>query len=215
MNIFITGTGTGVGKTLFACALLEYAKRMEMQTAYFKPVETGCRNGPQDKALASKFADKTEVVYALKKALSPHLAARWEGIEIDLDTIKTRFQNLSANLVVVEGAGGLLVPINAKLTFADLALELELPTIIVASSYLGAINHSLMTLDVAEKKGINTLGLVLNHTKPKRELADRTNAEALKELIGEMFLGEIPFLGRKPNIERAGKIVRRILLTIN
>lgn len=216
---FITGTDTGVGKTFVACALACALKRSGMDVGVMKPVETGCveRNGglvPAD-ALALKAAaasaDPLDTInpYRFAEPLAPNVAARNTEREIDLTIIKERFEDLSSvhDLVLVEGAGGLLAPVTDSETTADLVVQLGLPLIIVAPSRLGCINHTLLTVRVAEQKGIPVLGIILNHPAPldAADLSTQYNLDEIKRLSGVPVLGEVPYMEEGEKAGGAGE----------
>lgn len=156
-KIFITGTDTGVGKTLVAAILMAGMDN----TCYWKPIQSGppsdTRTVREMTGLAAdRFLPET---YRLKHPLSPHAAARRQGIRIRLDDF--RIPALADGLVV-EGAGGIMVPINANHLMLDLVKRLALPVILVARSTLGTINHTLLSLDVLNRHGIAVTGVVMN-----------------------------------------------------
>lgn len=154
---FVTGIGTGVGKTLVAAVLTEALK-----ADYWKPVQSGSldhTDAHQVRDLISN--DKTvihEEAYKLTTPMSPHAAADIEEVEIDIEKIN---RPDTENDLVIEGAGGLLVPLNDKHTIADL-IDPEDYVIVVSSGYLGSINHTLLTLQYLEDKGLNCIGVVYN-----------------------------------------------------
>jgi dethiobiotin synthetase len=159
-RIFITGTDTGVGKTLVAAILMA-----GMQNGYYwKPIQSGppadTRTVREMTGLAAdRFLPET---YRLNHPLSPHAAARREGIDIRLDDFR-----LPAHTdgLVVEGAGGIMVPINANHLMLDLIKQLALPVILVARSTLGTINHTLLSLDVLNQNDLEIIGVVMNGPK--------------------------------------------------
>ncbi len=193
-KIFITGIGTGVGKTIFSAILL--AKFRGKRTFYFKPVETGGQK-PQDFLLCSKFADFSEPpIYHFKTPASPHIAAKIENQKISIQKIKQKIKKIEKENfnLVIEGAGGLLVPLREKpiYTWINLIEELKLPTLVVSASYLGAINHTLLTVEALKKrKNIDLVGVVLNFPKPPKTVAEKTNKDTIKKILGELYLGEI------------------------
>jgi dethiobiotin synthetase len=207
-TIFITGIGTGVGKTIFSAILL--AKFRGKKTFYFKPVETGGQK-PQDFLLCSKFADFSEPpIYHFKTPASPHIAARQENQKINIQKIKQKIKKLKEERfnLVIEGAGGLLVPLHEKplYTWINLIEELKLPTLVVSASYLGAINHTLLTVEaLKKKKSIDLVGVVLNFPKPPKTIAEKTNKYTLKKILGEIYLGEIHTIPMKKKLNE-GKI---------
>lgn len=206
--IFVTGTDTGVGKTVIAAGVAACLRARGMNVGVMKPVETGCRleNGcliPQDALFLKEAAacddDLDSVVpYVFAMPLAPALAAEKEGRRISVSRIKGIYQALCLrhDIIVLEGAGGLMVPITARYFYADLAAELKLPTILVAGARLGTINHSLLSLYCAERREISVMGVVMNHASPDGGIPETTNAAALKRWAGVPFLGEFPFLSR-------------------
>ncbi|HEY2986404.1 MAG TPA: dethiobiotin synthase [Candidatus Binatia bacterium] len=205
-GIFITGTDTGVGKTFVACGLAALLRESGYSVGVMKPAETGCveKDGqlfPEDAARLKEASGCEEPLkkicpYQLKGPLAPSVAAEREGVKIDVDHIVALYTEISAahDVTLVEGAGGLLVPLLAHYTYADLAKLLKLPVIVVAANRLGAINHLLLTLEHASCRGLRVLGYVLNRVSNDSSLAVDTNAEALRILTPVPFLGEIPYV---------------------
>ena len=205
-GIFITGTDTGVGKTFFACGLAALLKESGYEVGVMKPAETGCGQDdgkllPQD-ALALKEASGCAVPlesicpYQLHEPLAPSVAAEREGTRIDIDRLMSVYNEISSShdITIVEGAGGLLVPLLPSYTYADLAKVLKLPVIVIAANKLGMINHLLLTLEHASCKGLSVLGYVLNQIESQASLAAETNREALVSLTGVPCLGELPHI---------------------
>ncbi len=154
---FVTGTGTDVGKTV-ASAWLCY----HLGAAYWKPMQSGCLDQPEEETVA-KLANLSPQavypqVYSMTQPLSPHLAAKLDGIQIDIAKLQ---MPQSTQPIVVEGAGGALVPLNDTQLMTDLMVALGLPTIVVASSGLGTINHTCMTLEVLKNCGIDVRGVIM------------------------------------------------------
>lgn len=158
-KIFVTGIGTGVGKTFVSAIITE-----ALQADYWKPVQAGLDETDHD-WIYSHVQNKTSVIhdslYALQLPASPHIAAREEGIRIDINKIKDSIPDTN-NALVIEGAGGLMVPLNEKDFIADLAGALECKVILVSRNYLGSINHSLLTAAVCKQKGLNVAGWIFN-----------------------------------------------------
>ena len=205
-GVFITGTDTGVGKTFFACGLAALLKQSGYKVGVMKPTETGCDRGdgkltPQD-ALALKEAAGCETglekicPYQLREPLAPGVAAQREGVTIDIDRLMEVYNEIGSahDITIVEGAGGLMVPLLPSYTHADLARVLKLPLIVVAANKLGAINHLLLTLEHASCKGLSVWGYVLNCVSNENSLAANTNREVLSGLTGVQCLGELPFV---------------------
>ena len=204
--IFITGTDTGVGKTFFACKLAALLGGLGYRVGVMKPVETGCaeREGktfPADaillkEASGCKFPLDKICPYQLRDPLAPSIAADRQGIAINVDTLIDIFEEISAShdLTLVEGVGGLMVPLLPSYTYADFARVLRLPAIVVAANRLGAINHLLLTLEHARCKGVSVLGYVLNRLESEASLAAETNHKALSTLSAARFAGELPYV---------------------
>jgi len=199
-GVFVTGTDTGVGKTLVACALLRALRARGIDAGAMKPIETGVGSaGPAD-AIALREAaggrdplpDVCPQPFAL--AAAPAVAARAEGRTVDLAAIDAAYARLRArrDFVVVEGAGGLLVPIDAKLTMADLAQRFALPLLIVARAALGTINHTRLTLESARARGLALAGVVISHSGGLLSAADEANLDELRCELGAALIGEIP-----------------------
>jgi dethiobiotin synthetase len=156
MGLFITGSGTGVGKTLVSAWIC-----LHTQAGYWKPIQTGTLEGTD-----TDFLRKLGVApcypegYAFKEASSPHTAAQREGERIDLEKVATL--PFSETNVIVEGAGGVLVPLNAASLMVDLIQRLRMPVLIVAQAGLGTLNHTLLTLEALRRRDILICGVVLN-----------------------------------------------------
>ena len=159
-KIFVTGIGTGIGKT-FVSAIL--AKALEAD--YWKPVQAGFLEGTDSECVANMLKDTGSVVhpevYRLAKPASPHIAAREEGITIDIKKICSQIPANNRNLLI-EGAGGLLVPLNNSTFVADLIKEMGAKVILVSRNYLGSINHSLLTARVCREMQLPVIGWIFN-----------------------------------------------------
>lgn len=191
---FVTGTDTGVGKTTVAVAILEEAARRGLLTAAMKPAESGCPTGP-DGALAPEDARKLQAACTLELALdaicpfryaepvAPGVAAARTGQPIDRAVILDRWRTLQAltpDLLLAEGAGGLLVPIGPGALVADLAMDLGAPLLIVARESLGTINHTLLTIEAARGRGLRVDAVILNPADgPTPETAVASNADEI------------------------------------
>ena len=205
-GIFITGTDTGVGKTLFACGLAAVLKESGYKVGVMKPAETGCpeQSGellPEDAMRlkeASGCAEPLENIcpYRFREALAPSVAADRQGVKIDVDRLMDIYGEIDTahDVTLVEGAGGLMVPLLPTYTYADFARVLKLPLIVVAANRLGMINHLLLTLEHASCKGLSVLGYILNRVSNENSLAADTNREVLAGLTGIQCLGELPFI---------------------
>lgn len=205
-GLFITGTDTGVGKTLVACGLAALFKSLGFRVGVMKPAETGCaeKDGglfPQDASYLKQASGCEEPIekicpYRLRNPLAPSVAAEMEGVKIDVSLLEKLYAEISSahDITLVEGAGGLLVPILPSFTYADLARLLKLPLLVVAANRLGAINHLLLTLEHASCRGLPILGYVLNRLESTPSLAADTNRDAFLSLTAVPCLGEIPYI---------------------
>jgi len=190
-GLFVTGTDTGCGKTTVACVLARAARERGLRVRVLKPVETGCAESggeriPADAvALAEAAADPRPVAelcpYRLALPAAPEIAARQEGVNIDPDVLQQAFAATAqeADVVLVEGAGGLRVPIAPGLEMAELALLFGLPLLVVARASLGTINHTLLTLEAARARRLAVAGVVFSHVDPELRDADRANLDLL------------------------------------
>ncbi|MDF3047461.1 MAG: bioD [Candidatus Midichloriaceae bacterium] len=187
MKIFIAGTDTDIGKTLVSSWLC-----IHTGYDYFKPIQTGSRYGTDSQTILELTNSKVhKESYLYKEPLSPHLAAKLEDLEIDLNTIKLpETENL-----IVEGAGGLLVPINKQSLMIDLIQKLSIPIILVASSRLGTINHTLLSLEAIRNRGLATLGVIVSGEK------NQDNCDAIE------FYGKVPVLAQLPFMSKISKEV--------
>lgn len=182
-GIFVAGTDTGVGKTFVAAGILAAFREAGINVAPMKPVQTGChlRQGAliapdlmaslKAGGMRVSAAEKADMApYCFRPACSPHLAAKLAGTRISLTHIESAYRRLSRNYegIIVEGAGGVLVPLNAKETILDLMVRLQLPVLLVARPGLGTINHTLLSLRVLADAKLKVLGVVLNQTSPGR-----------------------------------------------
>jgi dethiobiotin synthetase len=203
---FITGTDTNVGKTEAACVLARSLKEAGLKAGVMKPVETGCplkdgRIMPSD-ALRLKTASGSEAdldlinPYRFTAPVAPDLAARLFGTTIDLNRIKDIFIGLRAahDVMLVEGAGGLLAPCAEGKSMADLALILGTPLIIVSANRLGTINHTLLSVFCARQMGLAVKGIILNNpASPESDPSAEHNRSGIERLSGLPILFEIPY----------------------
>ena len=199
-SYFVTGTDTGIGKTLVSCALLSAYSGRGNTVIGMKPVVTGRISGEWTdvKAIvaASSVVAPSEWVnpYAFIPAISPHLAAKQAGIKIDIGIIHQACCNLQkiADVVVVEGIGGIMVPLNDRNDVADMAHALDLPVILVVGMRLGCLNHALITAKIAQASGLKLAGWVANRIDPKMNSFDE-NLDTLKRRLNCPLLGVFPF----------------------
>lgn len=196
-SYFITGIDTGIGKTIVSAILTE-----KLQADYWKPIQSGDLAQSDSLAVQSLLTNtKTKIhpeAYRLSQPLSPHLSARIDGVEIELDQFQLPKTN---NKLIVEGAGGLMVPLNDKDLILDLIKHLAIETIVVAKNYLGSINHTLLTLNTLKQHHIKVKGIIFN---------GEPNLESEKYILKYSqltSLGHIPLLNElsKAQIKAAGE----------
>ncbi len=206
-SFLITGTDTGIGKTTVGCAIAAGLAARGLRVGVSKPVETGCAEGvagelvPSDAVRLRYFAASTEALdticpYRFRAPLAPFVAARREGRSVDLVLLEEIIAGCCSrhDVTLVEGAGGLLVPLTGRKTFADLAAQCGLPLLVVVGNRLGALNHAQLTIDWARRGGLEVAGYVVNALSDGSDAATESNAESLRELLGPP-LGELPWLG--------------------
>jgi len=250
-RLFITGTDTGVGKTVVTAAIAGILTRKGYNTGVMKPVQTGCRRtengliGPDLEFLTRVVTDsrlwkskpgtaeqeitKTvyrknaqgadpeakialpDAVYSFEPPVSPDLAARLAGQSILPDKIIKAYEQISAghDITLVEGIGGLMVPLGDGYLVRDLILDMDIPVIIVARPGLGTLNHTLLTLETARNSDIDVVGVVVNGSSPdKAGLSEQYNPETIARLGRTKILGVLPFI---PDLDvesgRPGKLI--------
>ena len=212
-GLFVVGTDTGVGKTFVASAILRCLRASGARAGAIKPVASGARR-VGDRLVAEDaeaLADAIGGVVALDRInplafeapLAPPIAARQEGAELGsaevlaatFDALRWWAKSAEAERVVVEGVGGLLCPLAEGMTVADLCGAIDYPLVIVARRGLGTLNHTLLTVEVAEARGLRVAGIVLNDATPSGGdgLTERTNAEALARLVAAPILAEVAY----------------------
>jgi len=199
---FVTGTDTGVGKTLVSAALMTALARTGRRVVGMKPVASGCDATPHGlrsadaealRAAGNVTADYEEVnPYALAAPTAPHLAAAAAGVQIDVATIHRQYAHLAArsDAVVVEGIGGWLVPISRIQTMADVVRSLELPVILVVGMRLGCLNHALLTEHAIATSGCRLVAWVANTLESG---VPDGYVEALTDCLDAPCLGVVPF----------------------
>lgn len=202
MSYFITGTDTGVGKTLISCALLHGFSAQGKRVAGMKPVAAGCADGDIHEDVRQLCAASNVPAspgqlnpYCFAPAVAPHLAAQFSGVTIDFAHIVESFAGLAgrADVVIVEGAGGFVVPLNAGQDSADLAVQLGLPIILVVGMRLGCLNHALLTVQAIAVRGLTLAGWVANVPDAVMD-ALQENIGALRERIEAPLLGVVPHM---------------------
>ena len=203
---FVTGTDTGVGKTLVASALVCRFAQHGMRSVGMKPVAAGCsmKNGRlmsddvEQLLAASNVEAPLDLVnpYALVPAIAPHIAAQQSGVALDLPTMLSAYQRLTdmADVVIVEGVGGFRVPLDNNFDMADLAQTLALPTVMVVGMRLGCLSHALLTAEAIERRGLRLAGWVANRIDPEMPVYEE-NLQTLCQRLEAPCLGVLPWLG--------------------
>lgn len=194
MGIFITGTDTNVGKTVVTAGLAAVMQGLGYTMGVYKPIQTG---PVSDMEFVNSIDQNimTKVTYYLKPATAPSLAAILDNVKIYKNRIKIDFDTMkeSSDFLLVEGAGGLLVPIDEGFMMRELIKMLNLPVLIVARPDLGTINHTLMTVETARNADIDIVGIVIsNYPVDTDDIAIKTAPDIISELSGEEVLGVLP-----------------------
>ena len=188
---FISGTDTNVGKTIVSAVLAT-----KLAAHYFKPIQCGLNKmNLKDSEVVKSLSNKAKILnelYFLKKPLSPFVAAKLEKKQIDVNKILQFVKNLKTKKLVIEGAGGLNVPINSNYLMSDLCQKLNTPLILVSRTKLGTINHTLMSLEVIKKKKINLMGIIFFG---KKELE---TSKTIRFFGKKILKKNIKILGRLP-----------------
>jgi dethiobiotin synthetase len=206
-GIFITGTDTGVGKTLVTAALALHLKKRGLSVGVMKPIETGvlpARDAQSDAGRLRSIIESEEPLgairpYSFELPVAPLAAAQAEGQAINPDTITRVYRLLSSryDCMVVEGIGGVRVPITPKISVTELIQTLRLPVVVVGRSGLGGINHALLTIEALQRKKIPIVALVLNQTQSARSAVarrqERTTQEILRKHAGVPVLGPLSY----------------------
>lgn len=216
-GLFIAGTDTGVGKTIVAAGLVKLARDRGSRCVAVKPVETGCRirEGmlyPEDGAFlqAAANGDLTLdqcVPVRLSLPASPARAAAMEGRMLNMFDLEEHIRTVveDYDLTVVEGAGGLMVPIQERLMMIDLIQRLGFPTVLVGRIGLGTLNHTLLSMEAFERRGINTVGIVLSCTRPDSGPEEAFTPEDVTRFVGHVPVVVLPHLDQETR-HRAEKI---------
>ncbi len=206
-GVFITGTDTGVGKTLVAAALALHLKKRGLAVGVMKPVETGVsplKVAQSDASRLRAIVESEDTLgaicpYPFELPLAPLAAARAERSAINPDVIRQVYQLLSDGYLytVVEGVGGVHVPITSTTDVMDLVARLKLPVVVVGRAGLGGVNHALLTIEALRRRKRPIVALILNRTQPARSalarVQERTTVEILRKRSGVPVLGPLPY----------------------
>ena len=190
LGIFVTGTNTGIGKTIVSSLLVSSLKHHSIKTGYFKPIQTGidCDTPTVSELTGIPLSKLPEPAYSFSEPIDPFRASRLQDKQVQLDYIEQKWKELDNRAWVVEGAGGLLVPLNSRHTTRDLICALELKILVVASTRLGTINHTLLTIEAARSWGISIAGIVLVGEE------DASLATLLTDFSRVPVLTRVPFI---------------------
>jgi len=225
-GIFVTGTDTGVGKSLVTGLLAKFLEDKGYKVITQKWVETGVRGFFRDINFHLKLTGKKKrefkgylhemSPYSFKFPSSPHLASTLEKRNIDINKIKNSFKFLQRafDFVAVEGVGGILVPLNKKKLVVDIVKELKLPVVVVVGNKLGAINHTLLTIEALKARKIKIIGLVFNEQEDKTsETILKDNPKIIKALSNEKILGSLPYTKDIDELHKFFSSIGRNILT--
>ena len=217
-DLLVTGTDTGVGKTMIAAALVRALRARGVRAIGFKPAETGIGSDePSDSELLASASGEQNALarplLRLPEPLAPAVAADRAGVTLDPDDIEARIRQLRADgyTVVVEGAGGVMVPLSWGYTVLDLAQACDLDAVVVARAGLGTLNHVAMTVMMLRSHQIAIRGIVLSSRSAAPDLAESTNAESLSKMLHGVRIVEVPQDTTGAPIEAATAIVTRLL----
>lgn len=217
-DLLVTGTDTGVGKTMIASALVMALRGRGLRALGFKPVETGVLAGvTTDSTLLARASGEENILarpmLQLPEPLAPAVAAERAGLQLDPEHIETRIKELRADgyTLVVEGAGGVMVPLGWGYTVLDLALACDLDAVVVARAGLGTLNHVAMTVMMLRSYQIPIRGVVLNGRGATPDLAESTNPAALGRMLHGVRIVEVPHDLSGAPLASASDIVGRLL----
>ncbi len=204
-GLFVTGTDTEVGKTVIAGGIARVLKDKGQEVGVFKPVASGCRSDrgglvSHDAEFLAHCADSAETLDQIcpvrfREPLAPEVAVQRGAEPIELEVIRTYYNRLAAGkeVMIVEGIGGLLVPLSQELLVADLAGQMDLPLLIVANPGLGTINHTLLSIEAARARGLRVAGIVINsYVADTASVAEETNPAAIERASGVKVLAIVP-----------------------
>ncbi len=207
-QICIVGTDTGIGKTYVCCQILNYLTKHYKNALALKPISSGKINTCYGEInedvyklyLASNIKLSFDQInpFAFNHAVAPHIAAKIENIELSLDHVLVKTNQIinavNCDYILIEGIGGLMVPLNMQDTYLDLLVKLEYPVVMIVGIKLGCLNHALLTQDCLINAGVNILGWVANYIDEKMN-AQTDNLEYLKIRLDTPLLGIVPFAG--------------------
>ncbi|MBI4652590.1 dethiobiotin synthase [Candidatus Desantisbacteria bacterium] len=226
-GIFITGTDTGIGKTIVSAGIARALSTMGFNIGVMKPIATGAiksKNGliSEDAIFLKESITSPDPLSLINPSvyyhpLAPSVAAQISGTPVNIKKIMKCFSILKKkhDFIIVEGIGGIMVPITHNYMVADMIKEMNLPAVIVTRPGLGTINHTLLTLECAKTHGIKIKGIIFNHSQPEPKiLAIKTNPEAIKTLSQTEILGTFPFkknIIQNKNFDKLSTVIKKTI----
>ena len=217
-DLLVTGTDTGIGKTVIAAALVMALRARGVRALGFKPAETGVIVGELSDSEVLAHASGEDVDLArpllrLPEPLAPAVAAERAGVSLDSDAIEARIRELrrAGYMLVIEGAGGVMVPLTWQYTVLDLAQACDLDAVVVGRAGLGTLNHVAMTVMMLRSREIPIRGIVLNGRSGQTDVAEVTNPAALSRMLHDLRIVEVPRVMAGAPVEIAAQIVGRLL----
>lgn len=203
-GFFVTGTDTGVGKTIISCGLAAVLKEKKIDVGVFKPLLSGIsRDHPESDTSLLKQMSQTSLSYeditpfAFKEPLAPYVAGKMEGKVVNIEDVLHCWERIRERheYFIVEGAGGISVPLGENFLISNLIKALQLPIVIVARPNLGTVNHIFLTVQYAKSMGLKIAGIVINGISDHPDIAEKTNPKLIEELC------DVPILGITPNLK--------------
>ncbi|WP_310571267.1 dethiobiotin synthase [Gemmatimonas sp.] len=216
IRLGVTGTDTGIGKTVVSCALAARARVLGLRVAAMKPIESGIVERPVSESGLASDADRLRAAcgsllplsvvrpYLLEEPLAPMIAAARANVEIDFDVLDAALAQVEQHveIVLVEGAGGLLVPIDLRVSYLDLFARWQTPLLLVAGNKLGVLNHVLLTVRAAEVAGVPIRAIVLTALSDRdASVAEATNFDALVTLLPHYTILRFPWVDRPDDLD--------------
>ena len=216
IRLGVTGTDTGIGKTVVSCALAARARQLGLRVSAMKPIESGVVERRVSESGLASDADRLRAAcgstlplsvvrpYALEEPLAPMIAAARTGVQIDIAVLDAALAQVEqdADVVLVEGAGGLLVPIDLRVSYLDLLARWQLPLLLVAGNKLGVLNHVLLTVRAAETAGVPVRAIVLTSLSDRdATVAETTNFDALVTLLPHYTILRFPWVDRPDDLD--------------
>ncbi len=207
-GFFVTGTDTGVGKTIISCGLAAVLKEKKIDVGVFKPLLSGIsREHPESDTSLLKQMSQTSLSYeditpfAFKEPLAPYVAGKLEGKVVNIEEVLQCWERIRERheYFIVEGAGGISVPLGENFLVSDLIKALQLPIVIVARPNLGTVNHIFLTVQYAKSMGLKIAGIVINGISDHPDMAEKTNPKLIEKLC------DVPILGITPKLKELTK----------